>query len=122
MMSKFSGLSKLSRLLTILSLVAISYAIIATSHIVKTDIAHAAQASQNSNMVQGSLRLPSSSLGAQSVRTTLANYTETSAFTSHADVCLANYNQCMKGCDGAASCSKQCKVNYDGCMKQEGVR
>ena len=36
----------------------------------------------------------------------------------HADLCLANYNQCMKGCDGATSCSNQCKVNYDACMKQ----
>ena len=121
-MIKFSGLSKLSRLLTILSLVAISCAFITASHIAKTDIAAAAKASPGPIMVQGSLRLPSSSLGAQSVRTTLVNYTETSAFTSHADVCMANYNQCMKGCDGAASCSKQCKVNYDGCMKQEGVR
>lgn len=37
---------------------------------------------------------------------------------THADICMDNYNNCMKGCDGAVSCSKQCKVNYDGCMKQ----
>jgi hypothetical protein len=40
------------------------------------------------------------------------------AADTHADQCIANYNQCMKGCDGAASCSKQCKVNYDKCMDQ----
>jgi hypothetical protein len=39
---------------------------------------------------------------------------------AHADACLWNYNNCMKGCDGAASCSNQCKVNYDGCMRQAG--
>ncbi len=36
----------------------------------------------------------------------------------HSDQCLANYKQCMKGCDGATSCSNQCQVNYDQCLKQ----
>ncbi len=40
------------------------------------------------------------------------------AADTHADQCMANYRQCMKGCDGATSCSKQCQVNYDNCMKQ----
>ena len=35
----------------------------------------------------------------------------------HEDACLWNYNQCMKGCDGATSCSNQCKTNYDNCMR-----
>jgi hypothetical protein len=121
-MIKFSGLSKLSRLLTMLSLVAISCAFITTSHNAKTDIADVAKASQSPIMVRGSVRLLSSPVGATSARTTLANFKETTAFTPHSDACLANYNQCIKGCDGATSCSKQCKTNYDDCMKQEGVR
>jgi hypothetical protein len=39
---------------------------------------------------------------------------------AHSDACLWNYNNCMKGCDGATSCSAQCKVNYDNCMRQAG--
>ena len=31
-------------------------------------------------------------------------------------VCQANYNQCMRGCGGAASCSNQCMANYNGCL------
>jgi hypothetical protein len=31
-------------------------------------------------------------------------------------VCKANYDQCMKGCDGASSCSNQCMTNYNGCL------
>jgi hypothetical protein len=70
-------------------------------------------------MVQGSLRLLSPSQDAQSVRATLVNYMETRAFTdAHSDACLANYKQCIKGCDGATSCSNQCKTNYDNCMRQ----
>jgi len=32
-------------------------------------------------------------------------------------VCKANYDQCMKGCDGAAQCGNQCMVNYNGCLR-----
>ena len=32
-------------------------------------------------------------------------------------ICKANYDQCMKGCDGAAQCSNQCMVNYNGCLR-----
>ena len=32
-------------------------------------------------------------------------------------VCQANYNQCMRGCGGAASCSSQCMTNYNGCLR-----
>ncbi|HUW79614.1 MAG TPA: hypothetical protein VMV54_01820 [Acidocella sp.] len=39
---------------------------------------------------------------------------------THADICLSNEKQCLKGCDGATSCSKQCVANYDGCMKEGG--
>ena len=37
---------------------------------------------------------------------------------THSDLCLANYNQCLKGCDGATSCTNQCAVNYNGCLQQ----
>ena len=32
-------------------------------------------------------------------------------------VCKANYDQCIKGCDGAAQCSNRCMVNYNGCLR-----
>jgi hypothetical protein len=38
----------------------------------------------------------------------------------HADICKENEDQCLKGCDGATSCSNQCVVNYNGCMAQGG--
>jgi hypothetical protein len=31
------------------------------------------------------------------------------------DACQSNYNQCMRGCDGATQCGQQCRRNYDGC-------
>jgi hypothetical protein len=37
---------------------------------------------------------------------------------AHADVCLANEQQCLQGCAGATSCSNQCQVNYQACMAQ----
>lgn len=37
---------------------------------------------------------------------------------SHDEICLQNYNQCLKGCDGAQSCNDQCRRNYDGCLQQ----
>ena len=37
---------------------------------------------------------------------------------AHADLCKDNYDQCMKGCGGATSCSNECQTNYDNCMKQ----
>jgi len=33
------------------------------------------------------------------------------------EVCKGNYDQCIKGCDGAQQCSNQCLVNYNGCLK-----
>ena len=36
----------------------------------------------------------------------------------HAQICLNNYNQCLKGCDGATSCNNQCLTNYNGCLGQ----
>jgi hypothetical protein len=37
---------------------------------------------------------------------------------AHTQACQYNYNQCMTGCGGAASCSNQCKANFDGCLSQ----
>jgi hypothetical protein len=34
----------------------------------------------------------------------------------NAQACLDNYTQCLKGCDGAAQCSNQCKTNYEKCL------
>ena len=31
-------------------------------------------------------------------------------------VCQANYNQCIRGCDGFAQCNRQCMINYQGCL------
>ena len=39
---------------------------------------------------------------------------------THAEICAANRDQCLKGCDGMTQCSNQCWTNYDGCMKQGG--
>jgi hypothetical protein len=38
------------------------------------------------------------------------------AAQTHDQLCKANYDQCMKACDGATSCSNQCLVNYNGCL------
>ena len=38
----------------------------------------------------------------------------------HSDACKANFDQCMKGCSGATSCSNQCQTNYNGCMGNGG--
>ena len=37
-------------------------------------------------------------------------------FAGSPAVCKANYDQCMQGCGGAAQCSNQCMVNYNGCL------
>jgi hypothetical protein len=44
--------------------------------------------------------------------------TTPAAAQSHADICQANYDQCINGCAGAQSCSNQCQVNKDGCNSQ----
>jgi hypothetical protein len=35
----------------------------------------------------------------------------------YAALCKANYDQCIKGCDGIASCSNQCATNYSKCLQ-----
>lgn len=32
-------------------------------------------------------------------------------------VCQANYNQCVRGCDGFQQCIRQCQINYNGCLR-----
>jgi hypothetical protein len=112
---KFSSLLNSSRVVTILSLAVLGFALITSISI----------ASHHRNMAAASSQARSSSQSESGVRATLVNYTYETASPEtiiwadgHSDQCLANYNQCMKGCDGATSCSKQCKVNYDNCMKQ----
>jgi hypothetical protein len=46
----------------------------------------------------------------------VALITTASAGGGNPQMCLANYNQCLKGCDGATQCSNACKVNYDQCI------
>lgn len=33
-------------------------------------------------------------------------------------ICKANYDQCIKGCQGFAQCNNQCAANYRGCLGQ----
>src|SRR6266478_3311005 len=33
-------------------------------------------------------------------------------------ICKANYDQCIRGCDGFAQCNNQCAANYRGCLGQ----
>jgi hypothetical protein len=35
----------------------------------------------------------------------------------NAALCKANYDQCIKGCAGMASCSNQCTTNYNKCIQ-----
>jgi hypothetical protein len=35
---------------------------------------------------------------------------------THDQICKANYDNCIRACDGATSCSNQCLVNYNGCL------
>lgn len=47
-----------------------------------------------------------------------ATYSRIRIADAHSDVCLANEQQCLQGCDGATSCSNQCEANYQGCLSQ----
>ena len=38
-------------------------------------------------------------------------------FAGSLAVCQANYNQCVRGCDGFAQCIRQCQINYNGCLR-----
>jgi len=117
---------KFNKVLPVLSVVALSFALMAATQMAKNDhnTEKLAQANETS-INQGLLQARSSRQGESDVLATLANETYAGASLhtttwadTHSDLCLANYKQCLKGCDGATSCSNQCKVNYDNCMKQ----
>lgn len=36
---------------------------------------------------------------------------------THDQICQANRDQCLRGCDGMAQCSNACWVNYNGCLQ-----
>ncbi|MHB8254726.1 MAG: hypothetical protein ACYDEV_13745 [Acidiferrobacter sp.] len=36
---------------------------------------------------------------------------------THTDICVANRDQCLRGCDGMAQCSNTCEINYQGCLR-----
>jgi hypothetical protein len=38
-------------------------------------------------------------------------------FAGSPAVCQANYNQCVRGCDGFPQCVRQCQINYNGCLR-----
>ncbi len=37
---------------------------------------------------------------------------------THTQICADNRDTCLKACDGATGCSKQCWTNYNGCIKE----
>ena len=36
---------------------------------------------------------------------------------THDQICAANRDQCLKGCDGMAQCSNACQINYEKCLQ-----
>ena len=101
-------MKQLSTLLTILSLAAISFAFTTTT----------STATSQRNTGDAVTASAEPSLQVQTV--TNERY-EVSAFgmpDAHADACAHNRDVCLKGCDGATSCSNQCWTNYNNCMRQ----
>ena len=70
--------------------------------------------------MQQSAGSDSSAVPSQMTRTLEHGRSITRLADGHADICYDNEQQCLKGCDGATSCSNQCIANYDGCMAQGG--
>jgi 3-methyladenine DNA glycosylase Tag len=105
------NMKKVSTLLTILSLTAISFALTATTSTAKSQ-------RNAEDSVTASVQ---SSLQAQTVvgERYDATFSQVIGMTDdHADACAYNRDVCLKGCDGATSCSNQCWINYNNCMKQ----
>jgi|ERR1039458_1838821 hypothetical protein len=102
-------MKKLGTLLTILSLAAISFAFTATTSTAKSQ-------RSTGDEVTASVQ---SSLPAQTVvseRYDAASFQIIGMTDGHADACKWNRDNCLKGCDGATSCSNQCWTNYNKCM------
>jgi hypothetical protein len=104
-------MKQLSRLLTILFLAAISFAFATTTSTAKSEpntgaaVTASAQSSLQAQTVVGERYDAESSH--------MIGMTD-----AHADACAHNRDVCLKGCDGATSCSNQCWTNYNNCMKQ----
>ena len=100
-------MKKLSTFLTILSLTVVSVAFATTANTAKGNSADTATVS-----VQSSFRAqPMVSERYKAASSQVLGMTD-----AHADACKLNRDNCLKGCDGATSCSNQCVTNYDKCM------
>jgi hypothetical protein len=100
-------MKKLSTLLTMLSLAAISFALATTANTAKgntpdTATVNVLSSSQTQTVV--------------SERYDGASFQVIGMMDAHADACRWNRDNCLKGCDGATSCSNQCWTNYNKCM------
>ena len=67
-----------------------------------------------------------SGFSAENIQNNGSEYTRSAAkyqqpgpmiFAGSLAVCQANYNQCVRGCDGFAQCIRQCQINYNGCLR-----
>lgn len=104
-------LKQLGTLLTILSLAAISFALTTTT------------STATSQRNTGDAVTASAQISLQAQTFTSERYEVSSSQTlgwrdAHADACAYNRDVCLKGCNGATSCSNQCWTNYNNCMKQ----
>jgi hypothetical protein len=102
-------MKKLCTLLTILSLAAISFAFAATTSTPKSQ-------PNTGNAVTVSVQSTSQAQTVVGERYDVASSQMTRMPDAHADACAHNRDVCLKGCDGATSCSNQCLVNYQKCM------
>ena len=98
-------MKKLTILLTILSLAAISFAFATSASTAQGDRIAGDKATASA---PGSFDASGLTQGDQAIALPDA----------HADACRWNRDNCLKGCDGATSCSNQCWTNYNNCMKQ----
>ena len=98
-------MKKMNTLLAILSLAAVSLAFAVTNSPAKDAAKAGVQASEQTQTVVTE-RLDAGSPQA------------IASPDAHADACKWNRDNCLKGCDGATSCSNQCWVNYNKCMDQ----
>src|SRR5271166_3227327 len=103
------SMKKLSTLLTILSLTAISFAFAATTTGTKSQ-------RSSGDSVTVSVQSPSQAQTVVSERYEAASSQMVGMTDAHADACRWNRDNCLKGCDGATSCSNQCWTNYNKCM------
>lgn len=101
-------MKQFSTLLTILSLAAISFAFATTTSTAKS------QPNAGDAVTAGA----QSSSQTQPVTAERYEVSASWMTDAHADACAHNRDVCLKGCDGATSCSNQCWTNYNNCMRQ----